>query len=155
MRVWRVCRRPYVAIDGAGARRFGGRWNLRGTPIVYTSGTAALAVLEYFVNLEVEDAPPDLVLVWADVPSALRVEAVAVRDLPRAWRTTPAPEELARLGTSWATAKRTPVLAVPSAVLPVERNYLLDPAHPSFARVAVGRPEPLTLDPRLWKGAKR
>src|SRR5437762_312824 len=70
MRVWRLCRRAHGAFDGEGARRFGGRWSLRGTPVVYTSASAALATLEYFVHLDVEDAPPDLVLIAADTPIA-------------------------------------------------------------------------------------
>ena len=149
MRVWRLCRRAHTKFDGEGARRFGGRWNLRGTPVVYASATASLAALEYFVNLDVEDAPPDLVLVAADVPDSLAVEEVAVDALPRGWRRVPALEALARIGTDWARSGRTAVLSVPSAVVPVERNYLLNPAHRDFARIVVGRPERFVLDPRM------
>ncbi len=151
MRVWRLCRRAHAAFDGAGARRFGGRWNLRGTAVVYTSGDAALAVLEYFVNLEIEDAPPDLVLIPADIPRAVRVEDVRPEALPRNWRSSPAPEALGRIGTDWAAKRRTAVLSVPSAIVPVQRNYLLNPAHPDFASVSIGRPERFALDPRMWK----
>jgi RES domain-containing protein len=150
MRVWRLCRRPHARFDGEGARRFGGRWNLRGTAVVYTSATASLAVLEYLVNLEPEDAPADLVLVPADLPDALAVD-VPLERLPADWRTAPAPEALARIGTEWARAGRSAVLSVPSAILPVERNYLLDPAHRDFAAIVVGRPQPFSLDPRTWK----
>src|SRR5438034_903834 len=90
MRVWRLCRRAHGAFDGEGARRFGGRWSLRGTPVVYTSASAALATLEYFVHLDVEDAPPDLVLIAADVPGSLAIEEIRVGRLPREWRRTPA-----------------------------------------------------------------
>src|SRR5215470_4609719 len=137
MHVWRVCRRAHASFDGEGARRFGGRWNARGTPLVYTSSEPALAVLEYFVNLEIEDAPPDLVMVAADVPGAVRTESLDASTLPRAWRTTPAPTTLARLGTAWAHAMRAAVLAVPSAVVPVQRNYLLNPRHPDFGQIRV------------------
>src|SRR6059036_1547871 len=151
MRVWRLCRRAHGAFDGEGARRFGGRWSLRGTPVVYTSASAALATLEYFVHLDVEDAPPDLVLIAADVPGALGIEEIRVGRLPRDWRRTPAPEALARLGTEWARRGRTAVLAVPSAVVPVERNYLLNPMHPDFRAIVVRRAERFALDPRMWK----
>src|SRR5205823_3600173 len=106
MRVWRLCRRAHGAFDGEGARRFGGRWSLRGTPVVYTSASAALATLEYFVHLDVEDAPPDLVLIAADVPGSLAIEEIRVGRLPREWRRTPAPEALARLGTQWVRRGR-------------------------------------------------
>jgi RES domain-containing protein len=141
-------------MDGEGARRFGGRWNAKGTPVVYTSSEPALAVLEYFVNLEIEDAPGDLVMVAADVPGPVRVETVDAPTLPRAWRTTPPPAALARLGTSWADAKRAAVLAVPSAVVPVQRNYLLNPRHPDFEQIRVARAERISLDPRMWKAAR-
>ena len=71
MRVWRLCRRAHAAPDGEGARRYGGRWNQRGTALVYTSASASLAALEYFVHLDPEDAPPDLILVPGDIPPAV------------------------------------------------------------------------------------
>jgi len=151
MRVWRVCRRAHAPFDGEGARRFGGRWNARGTPLVYTSAEPALAVLEYFVNLEIEDAPGDLVMVSAELPERISVETVDPAMLPRAWRSTPAPAALAQLGTDWARSGRTAALVVPSAVVPIQRNFLLNPLHPDVARIKVGPPEPLALDPRLRK----
>jgi len=151
MRVWRLCRRAHGAFDGDGARRFGGRWSLRGTPVVYTSASAALATLEYFVHLDVEDAPPDLVLIAADAPGSLAIEEIRVGRLPREWRRTPAPEALARLGTEWVRRGRTAVLAVPSAVVPVERNYHLNPMHPDYRAIVVRRAERCMLDPRMWK----
>src|SRR5881296_1125012 len=108
MRVWRLCRRAHGAFDGEGARRFGGRWSLRGTPVVYTSASAALATLEYFVHLDVEDAPPDLVLIAADAPGSLAIEEIRVGRLPREWRRTPAPEALARLGRNGCGAGARP-----------------------------------------------
>src|SRR5947199_5986957 len=151
MRVWRLCRRPLGVIYGEGARRFSGRWSLRGTPVVYTSASAALATLEYYVHLDVEDAPPDLVLIAADVPGSLAIEEIRVGRLPREWRRTPAPEALARLGTEWVRRGRTAVLAVPSAVVPVERNYLPNPMHPDSRALVVRRAERCMLDPRMWK----
>jgi RES domain-containing protein len=151
MLVWRLCRRAHAAFDGEGARRFGGRWNHRGTALVYTSGDAALAVLEYFVNLEAEDAPGDLVLIHAEIPESVTIRDVRVEQLRGYWRTSPAPERLARIGTDWAAGKTIAVLSVPSAVVPVGRNYLLNPMHAEFAAITVGRPRPFTLDSRLLK----
>jgi RES domain-containing protein len=119
--------------------------------VVYTSATASLAALEYFVNLDVDEAPSDLVLVPTDIPEDVAVEAVPRERLPHGWRKAPAPEALTRLGADWARSRRTLVLSVPSAVVPQERNYLLNPAHPDFARVSAGRPEPFSFDPRMWK----
>ena len=151
MRVWRVCARRHAAFDGEGARRYAGRWNHRGTRVVYTSGSVALAALEYFVHLDTDLLPPDLALIPADMPEDVAIRQVAARALPRNWRDFPAPEALQDLGTTWARRGATAVLGVPSAVVPHERNYLLNPAHPDFRRVRVHAPEPFSFDPRLWK----
>ena len=63
----------------------------------------------------------------------------------------PPPEDLAEIGTRWIQARNTLVLAVPSAIIPRELNYLLNPLHPRFKRIRVGPPEPFFFDPRLWK----
>jgi len=151
VRVWRLCRKRHAAFDGEGARLAGGRWNRRGTPVVYCSATLSLAVLEYFVNLPGGLAPPDLVSIAADVPDALSSESLEAGALPRNWRRYPAPEALAELGTRWVREGKTAVLAVPSVVVPQERNYLLNPAHADFKRVLVGKPDPFSLDLRMWK----
>jgi len=151
MQLWRLCRKKYVAFDGEGARLAGGRWNRRGTAVVYTSATLSLAVLEYFVNLPTSVAPPDLVMVRADLPDGLAVKSLDAAGLPRNWRQYPAPESLAEMGSRWAEEGKTAVLAVPSAVVPQEKNYLLNPAHPDFRRITIGRPEPFSLDLRMWK----
>jgi len=129
----------------------GGRWNRRGRAVVYTSRTLSLAALEYFVHLAVADAPDDLVAVPADLPDSVSRQEVRLADLPRNWRAYPAPEALADVGTRWVEAGRTAVLIVPSAVIPRERNYLLNPVHPEFKFIRVGAPEPFTFDARIWK----
>jgi RES domain-containing protein len=152
VRVWRLCRRKNAAFDGEGARLAGGRWNRRGTAVVYTSATLSLAVLEFFVNLPGGHAPADLAAIPADVPDALSVSSLESEALPRGWRKYPAPEALAELGARWVEEGKAAILAVPSAVVPKERNYLFNPAHADFRRITVGRPEPFSLDIRLWKG---
>lgn len=151
MRVWRLCRRKHAAFDGEGARLAGGRWNRRGTAVVYVSETLSLAALEYLVHLDLALAPDDLVSVPADIPDTLPVARLEAADLPRGWRRYPAPEALARLGADWAAARRTAVLFVPSAVVPQERNLILNPAHPDFPKIRVGAPGRFSFDPRLLR----
>jgi RES domain-containing protein len=119
--------------------------------MVYTSGSLSLAALEYFVNLDPDLLPPDLVAIPADIPDDLRMRQITVRDLPRNWRDAPAAEGLRDLGTAWVSRGATAVLAVPSAVIPKERNYLLNPGHPDFRRIRIGGAEPFRFDPRMWK----
>ena len=117
---------------------------------MYTAAHLSLAVLEVLVHVSAEtDLPADLVAISADLPDDLAIEHVRMEELPPDWRRTPAPPMLAERGTAWLTATRTAVLAVPSAVIPGETNYILNPAHPDFCRVIAQRAERFDLDPRL------
>ena len=149
IRVWRITRAKHAAFDGHGARRHGGRWNRAGTPVVYTSASLALAALELFVNLERPNPPGDLVAISADIPETLTISRVPPAELPPSWRSYPPPEALADLGTRWARELKSLVLAVPSAVIPQELNYLLNPLHSDFKRIRAGKPEAFRFDPRL------
>ncbi len=130
---------------------FGGRWNHRGTAIVYTSSTLSLAALELLVHLDDEDLAKDYVGIAADIPASVDIARLRNTDLPRDWRVYPRHQALADLGSRWAAARESAVLAVPSAVIPQELNYLLNPLHPHFKRIQIGRPEPFSFDPRLRK----
>lgn len=151
--VWRITSSRYAerAFDGEGARLYGGRWNHPGTAVAYCSATLSLAVLEYFVHLEPDLAPPDLVTAAAELPVGLSIETLEIEALPPDWRTYPAPEKLKDLGTGWIRSGRTAVLLVPSAVIPHEMNVLLNPAHPDFSRITPLQAQPFSFDPRMWK----
>jgi RES domain-containing protein len=130
----------------------GGRWNRPGTAVVYTSSSLALAALELFVHLRPAMAPSDLVAIGADIPDSVAVSEIRVSRLGRDWTHHPAPESLADLGTRWAQERRTAVLIVPSAIIPRETNYLLNPLHPAFKTIRIGRPERFVFDRRLTPG---
>jgi RES domain-containing protein len=153
LRVWRLCKRVHAAFDGEGARLVGGRWNPRGTRMVYTSSSLSLAALEILVHCEPALLPADLVAIPADIPPSLAIEPIDEARLPPDWSRLPAPDALAALGGVWLAAARSPVLSVPSAVVPRERNYLLNPAHPDFAKIRRGAAEAFSLDPRLRRKA--
>lgn len=150
MRVWRIVRSRHAeeAFSGEGARRYSGRWHHAGRPAVYTATSRPLALLEILVHVDFEDAPTDFVLIPADVPGEC-VESLEDDDLPEGWDFLPATEASRDLGSTWLRERHSPGLLVPSVVLPQERNVLLNPLHPDFDRVEIGRPEPLDLDPRL------
>jgi RES domain-containing protein len=151
LRVWRLADERYASFDGEGARLAGGRWNLRGTPVVYVSESLSLAVLEYSVNVDPRFAPAGLVSIEAEIPGDLPTKTIGIEDLPTKWSVHPPPEELARLGTEWASAASTAVLVVPSALVPEERNFVLNPRHPDFLRIAIHAPKPFPLGPRILK----
>lgn len=145
MRVFRVCRRRHAAFDGQGARLAGGRWSHPGTAIVYTSETVSLAALELFVQLGRDELPGDLVIISAEIPES--VPAVHTRiDAPeRDWRFYPSSTDLCNWGTLWAERLTSAVLAVPSTIVPAERTYLLNPAHPAFREIRIDPPVPFML----------
>jgi RES domain-containing protein len=130
---------------------FGGRWNRRGTRVVYTSSSLSLAALETLAHFDEEEAPDTLVAIPADMPDDVPITRIKLSELVANWRATPPPESLAETGARWAGARHSLVLAVPSAIIPEDLNYLLNPLHAQFKRIRVGRPKPFSFDPRLWK----
>jgi RES domain-containing protein len=149
--VYRVLRKPYARtpFDGEGSYQYGGRWSSPGTRLSYASEHQSLAMLEYFVHVEANDAPPDLVLACADIPDDLSRQQIEVGTLPANWRETPAPAELARLGDEFVLTGKDCILIVPSALVPNENNWLVNPLHEEFQKIKIRETEPLTYDSRL------
>lgn len=148
MIVWRIAKPAYRALDGEGARLFGGRWNSEGVPVVYTSGTLSLAALEYLVHLDMEDAPPVLVALEIEVPDD-SVDEVPLAALPRDWNQVEEHPTCVHLGDRWVSEGRSAVLRVPSAVIPHEANYLLNPLHEGAGRIRTVAAHDLAFDRRL------
>lgn len=151
MRVWRICRKPYVdnALDGIGGMYISGRWHTQGNPIVYTASSAALAALEVLVHVDPLTAPSDLRLLAIEIPDDLSTTVIESTTLSGDWSTVPAPASLQTLGVSWLTSGMSAVLSVPSAVITVERNFLLNPRHPEAQRIRIIGDEAFTFDTRL------
>lgn len=146
---WRIVRENLLAsaLTGEGAAKFGGRWNSRGVPVVYTSATRALAALELLVHLN----PPDqfrFKIIRLEFSGTL-VEAMPAAKLPQNWRREPPPAACQRIGDKWAKETRSPVLALPSIIIPEETNYVLNPAHPDFKKISFGKPADFRFDTRL------
>jgi len=152
MEFWRLCRAKHeaTAFSGVGAEKAGGRWNLKGSAMVYTSEHLSLAALELFVHVSVGNIPGDLVSIRATLPDSVPVSELTESDLPPHWRNYPAPAELQVIGTEWLAERRTAVLIVPSAINPLERNLLLHPGHPDMKRLRVEPGQPFQFDPRMF-----
>lgn len=147
--VWRIttARFAATAFSGEGARLYGGRWNPKGFELVYTAQSRSLALLE----LMVQDAPlhARYLLIPARLPDTVSVTHIKVADLPPDWRRLDRRDVLQRMGRDWLERGDSAVLAVPSAVVPAERSYLINPRHPDFAHIIIGNPEALETDLRL------
>ncbi len=153
MIVFRLTSRRHLANDGFGASRYGGRWNHKDTAVIYTAESRALCALEILVNSD--ELAGDYVAIPIEVPDEIAVQAISTDDLPEGWDASAATDVTRDIGTNWASGLATAVLSVPSAVIPQERNYILNPAHPDFSRIVFASPEPFDFDDRLTRERKR
>lgn len=148
--VWRITSKNFIksAFDGEGARLFGGRWNTPGIPLIYTAESRSLAVLEILVHLDSPDLLRKYVLFEVKIENA-RVTHLDPGSLPDNWRADPPSIDTQKIGNDWANSARSVVLRVPSAIVPGEFNFLLNPRHPDFRKLKIGQPESFFFDPRL------
>lgn len=147
--VWRITTRRFAdqAFSGEGARLYGGRWNRVGQPVIYTAESQSLALLEMLVQDEPLRA--HYVLIPAHLSENVSMETLGTTHLPTDWRTHAGREVLQTLGGEWLRQSRSCVLAVPSAVMHAELNFLINPLHPDFKHLWLGEAETLNTDLRL------
>ena len=154
MRAFRLCKARWAAtaFSGEGAVRYAGRWHFAGAPVVYSATSRALAALEILVHLEIRHAPPDFVLIPAEVPDEL---ITVLEDPPPGWDALPSGDASRRAGGDWLRSRGSVAFRVPSLVVRGEHNVLLNPLHPDFGRIEVGEPEAFAFDPRLLSSVKK
>jgi RES domain-containing protein len=147
---WRIVLASEVrgAFSGEGAKRYGGRWNSVGTAVVYVSeyqSTAALEVIAHNAPLSADVDYKAFHLEWPDAFT----DAVLPGELPPTWRISPPALDTMEIGDRWVHEQRFVVLAVPSAISPADRNFLLNPAHSDFKRIRIAPAIDYEFDPRL------
>lgn len=149
-RAWRVVKKKHAeaAFSGEGALKFGGRWNSIGTPLVYSSDSLALAAIEILTG----GIPTGLLEKYVKIPidfDGSLAETLAVSDLPKEWCRYPPGHKTQSIGDTWVRGMKSVLLKVPSVVIKEEFNYLINPAHPDFKKLLIGKPEAFSFDPRL------
>ena len=151
MKLYRLCsvRHQATAFTGIGASMAGGRWNSRGVALVYTAASLPLAALECLVHFSAQTLPDDYVSILLTVPSRVSIKRVKSSALPDDWSENDSPEITRKLGNEWARQQRSLVLQVPSAIIPSEYNYLINPQHADFPLLQIESPIPFKFDPRL------
>ena len=125
------------------------RWNRKGNLIVYTATSRALAAIEYFVNLEPNQAPDDLIMLQALVPDD-QIEQLDPATLPDNWHESDNPE-CQEIGTEWLKSKRSLALKVPSVPVRGDWNVLLNPSHPNFVDISVTSRVSFFYDERMFQ----
>ncbi len=149
--VYRICKSKHAAtaFDGEGAFRFGGRWNSRGTRVVYVAQNLSLAVLEMLVHFQDDAILAAYSFIEATFDESL-VESATNRDkLPKNWQESPPPFSTQKIGDDWVKQGSAMALKVPSTIIPSESNYLLNPNHKDFSKISFGEPQSFKFDKRL------
>jgi len=150
MLVYRITKRKHAGdLTGIGAAMFGGRWNKKGTPVLYTGENKEIALLETIVH-----TPPLLVpkldILAIEIPDD-SVATIKIEDLPDNWTVYPAPLILAEIGEQWIREGKTIALKVPSCIIHSSHNYILNCRHPEYSKVSVVDRSNFRFDSRLRK----
>lgn len=140
--------------SGQGAKGWGGRWNSRGVAVVYTAAHRSLSILEVLIHVKGgagmgRAAFSTPFYSYAVSFDEALLEDLRIASLPAEWNSEPPTAASQSLGDAWVLAAKSPVLAVPSVIVPEERNYVLNPSHPRFPEVQIGAPVVCSVDPRL------
>ncbi|GJQ61675.1 MAG: hypothetical protein SCALA702_07280 [Melioribacteraceae bacterium] len=128
---------------------FGGRWNRKGTPVIYTGESIEIALLEILVHLPVSITPL-LDLVTLEIPPK-SVKSLQINELPDNWRNYPAPTVLSEIGDSWIKEGSKLALKVPSTIISSAFNYIINCRHREFDSVKIISINPFEIDSRLMK----
>lgn len=143
MILWRISN--YADLSGIGGLKFPARWHSKGKPIVYAAENPALAMLEILVNSQRANLPDSYTLMTIEAPNSAQIENIFKLKLD--WQFD---ENYTRdLGDKWLAGLTTPLLRVPSAVMPSSFNYLVNPSHKDAAQIKIVKHETHALDSRL------
>lgn len=147
---WRIIHKRHAkeAFSGEGAKLYGGRWNPPGYPAVYTADSLSLAMLELIVHLEGDEDLQNYVTITAEFDEIL-VTVLPRGKLPRNWSSLPISNQTQEIGKTWLQKGKSIILKVPSSVVPNDGNFVINPLHPDFAKIKIGSPQPLKIDPRV------
>jgi RES domain-containing protein len=151
MHIWRLCRRPFAKepLSGKGCLVSSGRWHTSPRLVVYASESLALASLEILVHTDLDVAPADLVAIEIDIPAEVEIAHLTLSQLPRFWRRYPSPQSAQKVGNAWLDSRNGAVLRLPSAIIPSEHNFLINPLHVDAAQITIVKKRPFAFDPRL------
>lgn len=143
MHVFRICQNIHQALDGEGARLFGGRWNSPGRPLIYTSEHVSLCILEQLVHLDPDLIPTNWVVMTLKIPNAILGKDLSSHSIKEG--------EARKMGDEWLKSEHSLYLKVFSFVVPQENNVLINPLHSDMSQVKIEDVSPFQFDHRLLK----
>ncbi|HEY4326596.1 MAG TPA: RES family NAD+ phosphorylase [Mucilaginibacter sp.] len=152
MTVYRLCKQAHINdLSGRGAEMNGGRWNNKGLPALYTACSRALAVLEVAVHVPLGIMPINYYMIAIEIPDGLSISKVNIANLPANWNSNPIVKTTQYIGDDFLKSNTHLILEVPSATVPGDYNYIINPAHHDFSRLKITSAEPFEFDSRLFK----
>lgn len=152
MRVFRLIRKKHgIELSGKGAALSGNRWNSKGTELIYCADSRALAMAEVAVHLSLAILPKDYVMVDIEIPSYVSIAILSKEDLPANWSSFPHLLDTQRIGDGFVAELKNCVLKVPSAVVPGDFNFLINPYHPDFSAIRIVSQVDFPFDSRLFQ----
>lgn len=151
MIVYRLSKSKFAhELSGKGAERSGGRWNSKGTPLIYTSESRALCTTEIAVHTPLGNIPADYMLVAIFIPDDITVKKLALSDLPSDWRTFPHTRSTHQIGDNFVQLNKFLGMKVPSVVVQGDFNFVINPGHKDFNRISIQSVEPFSFNDRLF-----
>ncbi len=152
MIVFRLTKQKYVDdLTGIGAELTGGRWNHKGTRIIYTSDSRALCTAEIAVHIPIGLIPMDYYLITIELPNKISIKEIDIKNLPKNWKDFPYSGDTQIIGQEFIKKGEFLVLKVPSAIVQGDFNYLINPAHKDFRKINIISKEQFSFDKRLFK----
>lgn len=149
MLVYRLSRKKYKdVLSGYGASLNGQRWNSKGTEVVYTAQTRALANSEVAVHISLGLLPKDYYMEEIEIPDSIKICKIKKDELPPGWDSRPCQPVSQFIGDNFVKEGKCAVLEVPSVVVKGESNFILNPRHKDFKLIKIINAEPFPLDPR-------
>lgn len=147
---YRIVKAEYVdtAFSGLGAKLYGSHWTSPGLSAVYVAQNESLAILEVLAHLQQSKCLNAYRLIRASFENAL-VTKIDPTALPEDWRSFPPPPALQSIGDEWIQRGESAILQVPSAIATNESNFIFNPHHVDFEKIAIGNATPWMFDVRL------
>lgn len=152
MQLFRFGLETYINdISGYGAKLYGGRWNNVGNTMLYTACSPSLAMLEFVCNASGIAKTVQTSLLTLKLDSKVKLEQLTINEMPENWQDVPAPDILKRIGDNWLKGNTSLGIKVPSAVMPIEFNVLINPLHKDFSKVTIENIVKMDIDKRIIK----
>ena len=151
MELFRLHNKKYpVLLSGAGAAKFGARWNSKGTEIIYLASSRALALAEVVVHLNLSCLPSSFCMLTVLVPDDITIKSLDLSVLGDQWNSFPETFLTQKIGDSFVDNNEYCILKVPSAVVKGDFNYVVNPNHADFKKLIITNQDDFPVDTRLF-----